>query len=101
MSCGGDNGSGSHVIDDLIRFLISSGCVSQSVERLRPELPRWERWLQKRGHAAVPDLRNARWWTWAEIRAGNDVNLLMNQAAGNQPMGHMLRNLTGVRRYKI
>jgi len=89
------------MIDDLVRFLVWSGCVSQSIERLRPELPRWERWLRQRGHTAVPDLRYARWWRWDEVRAGNDVNLLINQAAGNQPMAHQLRNLTRVRPFKV
>lgn len=69
-------------------------------DALRPRLPRWERFLRMRGHASVPNLQLARQWYWAEIRAGNDINLLINEAAKNQRMAHELRNLTGTRPHK-
>lgn len=85
----------------LVNFLIFSGLVSQSVEKLRPVLPRWARRLRSLGFATVPDLRYAKWWSPMEVRAGNLINLWINQATGNQAMAHGLRNLTCTRPYKV
>jgi hypothetical protein len=35
------------------------------------------------------------------VRAGNLINLWINQAANNQAMARSLRNLTGTRAYKV
>lgn len=89
------------MVDGLVDFLIWSGLVSQSVERLRRVLPRWARRLRSLGYTTVPRLGYARWWSPEEVRAGNLINLWINQAANNQAMAHSLRNLTGTRAYKV
>jgi hypothetical protein len=88
-------------IEDLVRYLRQSGLAPQSVDAIRAKLPRWVRHMQNRGHAAVPDLRRSSRWSPAEERAANDIDRLRADAANNQPQAHELRNLTGVRPYKV
>ncbi len=89
------------MIEDLVRYLIRSGWVYQSVETVRPELPRWVRRLRERGVTSVPNLADRdQWHRWEYTRACNEVNLLLSQAAGDQATAHLLRNLTGVRPFK-
>ncbi len=87
--------------DQLIGYLRRSGWVSQSVDAVMPELPRWERHLRKRGIATIPML-GARSWSPAEARAHNEINLLMRQASRKRDPAfeHHLRNLTAIRPYK-
>jgi hypothetical protein len=91
------------MIEDIERYAIDSGC-GASLDKMRPRFPRWERHLQSRGHKAVPNLRLATRWTPEESRAGNDLDRLINEGAKgphNKRMAHELRNLTGIRPYKV
>jgi len=91
------------MIGDIERYAIDSGC-GASIDKMRPRFPRWERHLRSRGHAAVPNLRLAPWWTFAESQAGNDLDRLINEGASgphNKRIAHELRNLTGIRPYKV
>lgn len=89
------------MVDDIVRYLRRSGWVTQSVEAVLPDLPRWERHLRSRGITKVPQL-GARTWSPAEARADNLLNLLMKQASRERDATatHQLRNLTGTRPYK-
>jgi hypothetical protein len=90
------------MIGQLEQFAIDAGC-GASLEAMRPRFARWERHLRARGHTAVPNLRLAHGWSFAEIQAGNDIDRLINEA-GTGPhskrVAHELRNLTGIRPYK-
>ncbi len=91
------------MVSDLEQFAIDAGC-GASLDRMRPKFPRWERHLRSRGHATVPNLRLAPWWSFDEIQAGNDINRLINEAGTgpqNKRIAHELRNLTGIRPYKV
>jgi len=89
------------MIDDIIWYLRRSGWVPQSVEAVRPDLPRWVRRLRSRGVTAVPALPS-HGWSSENSRAHNELNLLMRQAAivRDAALEHELRNLTGTRPYK-
>ncbi len=78
-----------------------SGLTPQSIDRLRPVLPRWARHLQHAGFVAVPDLRYGATWSADDIRTSNRINLQLSQAAKNESVAHSLRNLTRVRPYKV
>lgn len=87
--------------DEIIHYLRRSGWVTQSVEAVLPELPRWERRLRSRGVVAIPQ-PGVRDYSPAAARAHNEINLLMKQAASvrDADSEHRLRNLTRVRPYK-
>jgi hypothetical protein len=84
-------------------FLLNSGLVGQSLDAIRPDLPRWLDYLHRRGVTNIP---TAPW------RAGPGdalaVNLLNQFALQVSPrtdamarvMAHNLRNLTNTRLYK-
>jgi hypothetical protein len=84
--------------DEIIHYLRRAGWVTQSVEAVLPELPRWERRLRSRGVLAIPEL-GVRDYSPAAARAHNEINLLMKQASGvrDAESEHALRNLTRVR----
>ena len=86
----------------IVQYLHRSGWVAQSVQAVLPELPRWERRLRDRGVMYVP-LLPSRSWSWAESQAHNELNLLMRQASmiRDPSLEHQLRNLTGVRAFKL
>ncbi len=87
--------------DEIIDYLRRSGWVTQSVEAVLPEIPRWERHLRSRGVEAIPRL-GMRSWSAADARAHNEINLLMRQASRKRDSAfeHYLRNLTSIRLYK-
>ena len=89
------------MVDDIERYLWRSGWVRQSVEAVRPDLPRWANRLRGRGVTSIPQLPS-RSWSWQESRAHNELNLLMRQASSvrDASFEHGLRNLTGIRPYK-
>jgi hypothetical protein len=95
------------MIDAIIEYLYRSGYTPQSVESLRPDLPRWVRRLQARGVGQVPSLpvTEERSWDPVDAAAHNELNLLMLQAASdharNRALAHHLRNLTRVRGFKL
>lgn len=86
----------------IVEYLQRSGCVPQSIERIRPELPRWERRLRARGVSEIPLLESRAWTSPVSARAHNELALLIRQAslARESAVEHQLRNLTGVRPYK-
>ena len=77
------------------------GLVTQSVDNLRPKLPRWRRRLEGLGFAEVPQFP---YQGWAPSRVAQFYNLMalwLKQAAKNDPSGaHGLRNLTRTRPFK-
>lgn len=85
----------------IVRYLYRSGWVTQSVQRVLSQLPRWEQRLRSRGITRIPVLPS-RSWSWAESRAHNELNLLMRQASlvRDSSLEHQLRNLTAVRPFK-
>ena len=90
------------MIDAIIEYLYRSGYTPQSVESLRPDLPRWVRRLWARGIAEVPSLpvTEQRSWDPVDAAADNEHDLLMLQAAPDdardEVLAHHLRNLTRV-----
>lgn len=92
------------MLDDLIHYLRMSGCVPASVERLRPDLSRWVARLRRRGVTYVPSLTHATGSAIDDVRAHNEINLLVRQASlnrGDRSVEHALRNLSRVRPYKV
>lgn len=89
------------MVEEIVSYLRRSGWVSQSVQAVFPDLPRWERHLRLRGVTAIPSLGSAPWSSSAS-RAHNELALLMRQASRDRDSAieHQLRNLTGIRRYK-
>lgn len=89
------------MLDDIVRYLWRCGLVAQSVQRLLPELPRWERYLRSMGVDAIPALPS-RSWSARESHSHNLLTLLIDQSSlvRDASAEHHLRNLTGVRAYK-
>ncbi len=89
------------MVEEIARYLRRSGWVQQSVERVMPDLPRWERHLRSRGVTVIPHLPS-RSWSPANSRAHNELILLMMQAHRERDGSreHAHRNLTMVRPYK-
>jgi hypothetical protein len=87
--------------DDIVNYLRRSGLAHQSVEAVRPDLPRWERHLRSRGVTVIPHLPS-RPWSPANSRAHNELTLLMMQAHRERDGSreHEHRNLTRIRPYK-
>ena len=89
------------MVEQIVRYLRRSGWVQQSVEKVLPDLPRWERHLRSRGITVIPHLPS-RSWSAATSRAHNELILLMMQAHrerdGSREHDH--RNLTGIRPFK-
>jgi hypothetical protein len=90
------------MIDEIVDYLRRSGWVTQSVDAVLADLPRWERRLRSRGVSAIPRLGSRSFWSPAASRAHNEINLLMRQASRDRDASieHELRNLTGTRPYK-
>ena len=86
---------------DIIDYLVRSGWVYQSIEAVKPDLPRWEARLRERGVRTISRLPSGN-STPAEAQAHNELNLLMLQVRPDRggSLGHDLRNLTHVRRHK-
>jgi hypothetical protein len=77
------------------------GLVSQSVDKLRPMLPRWRRQLLSLGFHEVPRYPFVGWAPWRVAQFENLMALWLKQAAKNDPSGaHALRNLTQTRAFK-
>jgi hypothetical protein len=87
--------------EELIEYLWRSGLVRQSVDRLLPDLGRWERLLREEGVKSVPKLPT-RNWSHEESHAHNVLNLLIKQSSlgRDKSSEHRLRNLTRIRPYK-
>ena len=92
-------------IEDLEGYAVSRmGLVTQSMERLRPMLPRWLRRLKAYGFREMPRSPYSGWSPYALALFDNLMALMLKQAAKNDPAGaHQLRNLVGFpgRAYKV
>jgi hypothetical protein len=64
-------------VERLEHFAIMSGLGSQSVDAIRPEFPRWVRYMKKNGVAEIPDSPLAE-----HSHAVNMASLLIRQKAG-------------------
>ncbi len=86
--------------EDIVAYVWRQGLVRQSVERMLPEIPRWEQFLRVHGVTEIP--RRGHPWSPTRSRAENLLNLLIRQSAieRDSTLEHGLRNLTGVRPYK-
>lgn len=84
--------------EDFEDFLRPS--VGASLTELRRHFPRWRRWLDTLGIGVIPSpLLTAP----GDARAVNAMCLLVRQASeeSNAAMDHHLRNLVGVRPWKL
>ena len=93
-------------VADLERYAIRRlGLVAQSVEQLRPKLPRWLRRLREEyGFESVPTYPYERWPIHRVALFDNLMALWLKQDARNDSKGaHNLRNLIGLpgRPYKV
>jgi hypothetical protein len=86
--------------DRIERFLLNAGFVVQSLDAVRPDLPRWVRRLRAMGIAEIPtSLRDA---TPRDARAMNLLSQFALQASPRRDpiarsTAHNLRDLTGIR----
>lgn len=80
-------------------FLLRSGFAPQSIAALRPDFPRWERRMRAEGFSHIPDTP----WARNDDRAASFLCMLIAQASPGQTSTHKheLRNLTGIRPYKL
>jgi hypothetical protein len=85
-------------VERLEHFAIMSGLAPQSVDAIRPDLPRWVRYMKKNGMTEIPDSPLA-----GHSHAVNMASLLIRQKAGFKggSIAHELRNLTGIRPWKL
>jgi hypothetical protein len=85
-------------VERLEHFAIMSGLAPQSVDAIRPDLPRWVRYMKKNGVTEIPDSPVA-----GRSHAVNMASLLIRQKAGFKggSIAHELRNLTGIRPWKL
>lgn len=92
-------------VDDLERYAVRRfGLVAQSIERLRPKLPRWIRTLHAYGFRAMPRYPYDGWSPRAVALFDNVMAMMLKQDVKNDPEGaHRLRNLIGLpgRPFKI
>ena len=85
-------------VERLEHFAIMSGLGPQSVDAIRPDFPRWVRYMKKNGVTEIPDSPLAE-----HSHAVNMASLLIRQKAGfkGDSIAHELRNLTGIRPWKL
>jgi hypothetical protein len=85
-------------VERLEHFAIMSGLAPQSVDAIRPDLPRWVRYMKKNGMTEIPDSPLA-----GHSHAVNLANLLIRQKAGfkDDSIARELRNLVGIRPWKL
>ncbi len=67
------------------------------VDAIRPDFPRWARYVKENGVTEIPDSPLA-----GDFHAINTVSMLIRQKAGfkGDSIAHELRNLTGIRPWK-
>jgi hypothetical protein len=95
-----ERGSQATDLDRIERFAVMSGLAAQSVDAMRSRFPRW---LRKMNEAGITRIPTVPWVPDNDPRAVNMLNMFILQAApeGNRTMAHELRNLTGIRPYKL
>jgi hypothetical protein len=79
-------------------FAVMSGLAPQSVDAIRPDFERMVRYMREHGVAEIPDSP-----VTGDAHATNMASLLIRQAAGHRgdSIAHELRNLTGIRPWKL
>jgi hypothetical protein len=85
-------------IERLEHFAIMSGLAPQSVDAIRPDFPRWVRYMKENGVTEIPDSPVA-----GHSHAVNMASWLIRQKAGfkGDSITQELRNLTGIRPWKL
>ncbi len=88
--------------DRIESFLRLSGFGVEAVEEIRPDLPRWLRYLQERGVTRIPSSPIT---SQSDMLASSLLDLLALQASLRKDptakaLRHYLRDLTGTRPYK-
>ena len=85
-------------IERLEHFAIMSGLAPQSVDVIRPDLPRWVRYMKENGVTEIPDSPLT-----GSPHGVNLASMLIRQKAGfkGDSIAHELRNLTGIRPWKL
>jgi hypothetical protein len=83
-------------------FLVNSGFAAQSLDAVRPDLPRWLRHLQERG---VTDIPASPWTSGPHALAANLISQQALQASPRKDpiakaTAHHLRDVTETRPYK-
>jgi hypothetical protein len=85
-------------VERLEAFAVRSGLAPQSVDAIRPDFPRWVSYMREHGVTEIPDSPLT-----GNAHATNIASLLIRQAAGHRgdTIAHELRNLTGIRPWKL
>ncbi len=85
-------------VERLERFAIMSGLAPQSVDAIRPDFPRWVGHMREHGVTQIPDSPLT-----GDSHAVNMASMLIRQKARfrGDSIAHELRNLTGIRSWKI
>jgi hypothetical protein len=83
--------------DRIELFLVNSGFAAQSLDAVRPDLPRWLRYLRERGVTYIP---TSPWTSGPHALAANLISQLALQASPRKDSiaratRHHLRDLTG------
>jgi hypothetical protein len=84
-------------IERLEHFAIMSGLAPQSVDAIRLDSRRWVRYMKENGVTEIPDSPTG------SPHGVNLASMLIRQKAGvkGDPIAHELRNLTGIRPWKL
>ncbi len=82
----------------LEHFAIMSGLAPQSADAIRPDFPRWVRYMKDHGVTQIPDSPLA-----GDPLGINLASMLIRQKARfkGDSIAHELRNLTGIRPWKL
>jgi hypothetical protein len=85
-------------VERLEHFAIMSGLAQQSVDEIRPDFPRWVRYMRDNGVTEIPDSPLA-----GHPHGVNMASMLIRQKARfkGHSIAHELRNLTGIRPWKL
>jgi len=85
-------------VERLEHFAMMSGLAPQSVDAIRPDFPRWVRYMKENGVTEIPDSPLT-----GPPRGVNLASMLIQQKAGfkGNLIAHELRNLTGIRPWKL
>jgi hypothetical protein len=84
-------------VERLEKFAVMSGLAPPSVDAIRPDFPRWVRYMHKHGVTEIPDSPLT-----GDAHAVNVASMLIRQNAGfkGDSIAHELRNLTRIRPWK-
>lgn len=84
--------------EDLIGYLTRAGLVWTSIEELQPTFPRWRDFLSEKGVKSLNPRHSDN-----DAITNNLMSLLINQASSvsDSASKHHLRNMTGIRPWKV